>query len=654
MTTFKNIDVIVVGAGHAGCEAALSAARIGAKTLLITADIKCIAKMSCNPSIGGIGKSHLVSEIDALGGEIARNADYCGIQYRILNLRKGPAVQSIRIQCDKSLYSLRMMEILANSKNISILESSVIKLWIEHAQASPGLRRGEPRRGELKGVIVTGNNKISGKTVVLSPGTFLNGVIHIGSKSFAGGRNGEAAALELSHNLKELGFSLLRFKTGTPPRIHKDTINYSVMNLQEGLEPPPLISYAGKLDYKYCLKSKISLKNDIIKELFHVEQLTQKMRPWIPGTSQLPCYLTHTTDKTYEIVRNNLHLSSLYGGYISGIGVRYCPSLEDKIVKFPDNKRHHVFIEPEGRDSPEIYPNGISNSLPEHIQEKLVYSIPGLENCKILQYGYGIEYDYSDPTQLTDTLESKQVESLFFAGQINGTTGYEEAAAQGFIAGVNAARKAFGQRNIRISRNEGYIGVLIDDLVTKGTDEPYRMFTSRAEHRLMMRQDNAMFRMLSYAKEIGICNKNEIETREKYLKMISDEINRLDSVFIDSVSLSQMLKNPNNNYDQIPGCRPDLPDEVKKQIEIQLKYDGYIKRELEQIKKHSQIDAVLIPPWIDYNVIKTLRFESRQKLQKIKPGTLGQASRIPGVNPVDIAIIDIWIERGERKRRSNA
>jgi len=642
MTALKNIhasglihDVIVVGAGHAGCEAALAAARIGANTLLITSDIKCIAKMSCNPSIGGIGKSHLVSEIDALGGEIARNTDYSGLQYRILNLRKGPAVQSIRVQCDKPLYSLRMIEILRNSKHISILESSVIKLWIEY--------------GKIKGIIVTGNNKIAGKTVVLAPGTFLNGVIHIGSKSFAGGRTGETASSELSNNLRESGFKLFRFKTGTPPRIHKDTINYSVMSRQDGIEPPPLISYAGNLDHKYCLGPKIPLNNDVIKELFHVEQFTQSMRPWIPGTSQIPCYLTHTTEKTHEIVKNNLHLSSLYGGYISGTGVRYCPSFEDKIVKFPDNKRHHVFIEPEGRDSIEIYPNGISNSLPEHIQEKLVYSIPGLENCKILQYGYGIEYDYSDPTQLTDVLESKHVENLFFAGQINGTTGYEEAAAQGFISGANAARKAVGLDKIRISRNEGYIGVLIDDLVTKGTDEPYRMFTSRAEHRLMLRQDNAPFRMLEKAKAIGICSQNEIETREKYLKMINEEISRLNSVFVGSASLSQMLKNPDNKYDQIPGCKPDLPDEVKKQIEIQLKYDGYIKRELEQIKKYSQIDAVLIPSWIDYSAIKTLRFESRQKLQKIKPRTLGQASRIPGVNPVDIAIIDVWIKKGKQR-----
>jgi tRNA uridine 5-carboxymethylaminomethyl modification enzyme len=629
-------DVIVVGAGHAGCEAALASARMGAKVLIVTGDKKVIARMSCNPSIGGIGKSHLVSEIDVLGGEMGRNADYTGIQFRILNLSKGPAVQSVRIQCDKKAYSVRMADIVGNCRNISIVEASVIGVSII--------------TGKLNGIILGDNNIVMAKTVVLAPGTFLNGTIHIGSKSVQGGRSDESVIPGLSNNLSKLGFSINRFKTGTPPRIHKDSIDYKAIVIQSGLEPPCFISNAAKIDYGFILNDENWCKNDDLMKLFHVEQITSSMRPWSPGSSQLPCYLTHTTENTHQIIRDNLKYSSLYGGYISGTGVRYCPSVEDKIVKFPDNKKHHVFIEPEGRDSIEIYPNGISNSLPEKVQEDMVHSIPGLENCKITQYGYAIEYDYSDPKQITELLESKLITNLFLAGQINGTTGYEEAAAQGLIAGINAACKALGRNTITISRNEGYIGVMIDDLITKGVDEPYRMFTSRAEHRLLLRQDNAGLRMLKHASEIGICSDSELKAREDNLNMINTEIRRLGSSFAGSTSLSQMLKNPDMTYDKLPGHVPNLPGEVKKQVEIQLKYEGYIKREMEQIQRYSQIDNILIPQWIDYSSIKTLRYESSQKLQKIRPSTLGQASRIPGVNPADIAILDIMIRRGPPER----
>ena len=615
----NSYDVIVVGGGHAGCEAALASARLGCRTLLITLNLETIASMSCNPAIGGIGKGQLTKEVDALGGAQALITDQSGIQFRFLNTKKGQAVRSLRAQTDRLQYRIMMRKALESEKNLLIKQGEVVRI----------LTRGNCAIG----VETALGERFFAKACVLAPGTFLSGLIHIGLTRFPGGRIGENASNLLSKNLSELGFRIGRFKTGTPPRLDGRTIDFSRLQAQSGDEPPSPFSF------------------------------------WtpFPVKNYLPCYITYTNPKTHEIVRSGLCRSPLYQGIIKGTGVRYCPSIEDKVVKFSDKERHQVFLEPEGLHTFEFYPNGISTSLPIDVQIKMVRSIEGLTFAEILRPGYAIEHDYSDPTQLKPTLETRRYCNLFFAGQINGTTGYEEAAAQGIIAGINAAHRALGKEPFFLSRIDGYIGVLIDDLITKGTQEPYRMFTSRVEFRLLLRGDNADLRLSEKAYKIGLLKEEQYkkvrERKEKIERLLAwlkktkvypkERINKKllewqTSPIKEVTTLYSLLCRPEISLPQLfelTNFNLEVDPEVANTVEVDVKYDGYIERTKREIEKFCELEEIKISPDFDYNSVKGLSNEAKEKLSKIRPTSLGQAYRIPGITPSAILNLMIYLKK---------
>lgn len=599
----KEYAAIVVGAGHAGIEASLAIARAGYSVCVLTMDLDSIGRMSCNPAIGGLAKGHMVREIDALGGEMGLATDATGIQFRMLNRSKGPAVWAPRAQADKKLYSEYMQRVLKTTPLLDLKQGMGVELMVEN--------------GECRGIITRDGEKIPSRNVILTTGTFLQGLIHIGETHYEGGRRDEPPAIGLSASLKKNGIDLVRFKTGTPPRLLHQSINWAVMEEQKGDDPPRPFSFRTK---------KISLP-------------------------QISCYLTHTDSKTHELIRENLSRSPLYAGRIVGTGPRYCPSIEDKVVRFADKISHQIYLEPEGLDTNEVYVNGLSTSLPKDVQEKMIHSIPGLENAEIVRYGYAIEYDAAQPTQLWHSLETKKIKNLFLAGQINCTSGYEEAAAQGLMAGLNVICKLRGREPFVLDRSEAYIGVLIDDLVTRGTGEPYRMFTSRAEHRLVLRQDNADERLMKYGHDLGLISDATFSGLAEKLARIDKEIEGLKLKRYEGESLYQIIKRPEI------GCKylqeNDLysfntSEEEIEIVENRIKYEGYVKRQEKEILKFKQQEKRKIPADLDFTLIKGISKEGNEKLKKVRPESIGQALRIPGISACDVTLISIYLQKSTK------